>query len=92
MKSLSLAVATCLIAMGLTVAADKFNPTDDALNIITKMKVGKYDWPQWGGSPHRNNTPQGENAPQGEYALTVSKVVPRKNQMGLSFISSVRLI
>ncbi len=63
MKSLSLAIATCLIAMGLAAAADKFNPTEDALNIITKMKVGKYDWPQWGGSPHRNNTPQGENIP-----------------------------
>ncbi|MCX7409657.1 MAG: PQQ-binding-like beta-propeller repeat protein [Planctomycetales bacterium] len=63
MKSLSLATAICLIAVGLAFAADKFNPTDDALNIITKMKVGKYDWPQWGGSPHRNNTPQGENIP-----------------------------
>ena len=63
MKSLSLAAAICIIAAGLAFAADKFNPTDDALNIITKMKVGKYDWPQWGGSPHRNNTPQGENIP-----------------------------
>ena len=27
------------------------------------MKVSKYDWPQWGGSPHRNNTPAGENIP-----------------------------
>ena len=63
MKSLFMSLAICLVAVGLAFAADKFNPTDDALNIITKMKVGKYDWPQWGGSPHRNNTPQGENIP-----------------------------
>ena len=63
MKSLSLAAAVCVIAVGLAAAADKFNPTDDALNIIGKMKVGKYDWPQWGGSSHRNNTPEGKNIP-----------------------------
>lgn len=63
MKYLFTSLAICLVAVGLVSAADKFNPTDDALNIITKMKVGKYDWPQWGGSPHRNNTPLGENIP-----------------------------
>ncbi|MBC8115538.1 MAG: serine/threonine protein kinase, partial [Candidatus Saccharimonas sp.] len=63
MKSLSLAAAICVIAVGLASAVDKFNPTDAALSIIAKMKVGKYDWPQWGGSSHRNNTPQGENIP-----------------------------
>ena len=63
MKSLSIAAAICVIVAGLAAAADKFNPTDAALNLISKMKVGKYDWPQWGGSSHRNNTPQGENIP-----------------------------
>ncbi len=63
MKSLSIAAAICVIAGGLALAADKFNPTDTTLNLIQKMKVGKYDWPQWGGSAHRNNTPQGENIP-----------------------------
>ena len=63
MKSLSLAAAVCVIAVGLASAADKFNPTDAALNIIGKMKVGKYDWPQWGGSTHRNNTPEGKDIP-----------------------------
>jgi hypothetical protein len=66
MKSLSTKLAgaaLCLIGVGLVSAAEKFNPTEDALNFITKMKVSKYDWPQWGGSPHRNNTPEGEDIP-----------------------------
>ena len=66
MASLSTKIA--VLALGFAIAgsasgADKFNPTDDALNFISKMKVSKYDWPQWGGSPHRNNTPAGENIP-----------------------------
>ena len=66
MASLSTKIA--VVALGFAFAgsvsgADKFNPTDDALNFISKMKVSKYDWPQWGGSPHRNNTPAGENIP-----------------------------
>ena len=59
----SAAAAICVIGAGLATGADKFNPTEDALNFITKMKVSKYDWPQWGGSPHRNNTPEGEDIP-----------------------------
>ena len=59
----SATIASCLVVVGLASAADKFNPTEDALNFISKMKVSKYDWPQWGGSPHRNNTPEGENIP-----------------------------
>jgi outer membrane protein assembly factor BamB len=38
-----------------------FNPTKAALAEIAAMKVGKADWPQWGGSTLRNNTPQGKN-------------------------------
>ena len=63
MKSLSLAAVIGVIAVGIAAAADKFNPTDETLNILSKMKVGKYDWPQWGGSPHRNNTPEGKSIP-----------------------------
>ena len=63
MKSFSVAAAIVLIATGLASAADKFNPTDELLNALGKMKVGKYDWPQWGGSSYRNNTPLGENIP-----------------------------
>ncbi len=65
MKSFSIfaASALCLTVAGGLCAAEKFNPTEETLNFIAKMKVGKYDWPQWGGSPHRNNTPTGENIP-----------------------------
>ena len=30
---------------------------------VTKAQVGERDWPQWGGSSHRNNTPTGEHIP-----------------------------
>ena len=34
-------------------AQSKYDPTKIALDEIAKMKVGKADWPQWGG-PQRN--------------------------------------
>ncbi|MCA9214175.1 MAG: PQQ-binding-like beta-propeller repeat protein [Planctomycetales bacterium] len=40
-----------------------FDPSNEALNYIAKMKVGAHDWPQWGGSPSRNNVPAGVNIP-----------------------------
>jgi outer membrane protein assembly factor BamB len=39
------------------------DPTRFALEQISKMEVGKKDWPQWGGSYSRNNTPEGKNIP-----------------------------
>ena len=63
MKSFALAVAMASIAVGAVSAADKFNPTDAVVNHLSKMKVGKYDWPQWGGSSYRNNTPDGKDIP-----------------------------
>lgn len=39
------------------------DPTKTALAEIAKLKVGPKDWPQWGGSPVRNNTPSGEKIP-----------------------------
>src|SRR5689334_9689938 len=62
-RKFALAAAGLLITVGVVAAADKFNPTEDAIDFISKMKVGKYDWPMWGGSPHRNNTPSGEHIP-----------------------------
>jgi outer membrane protein assembly factor BamB len=41
----------------------KYDPTAVALADIAKMKVGKHDWPQWGGWTGRNNTPDGKNIP-----------------------------
>lgn len=40
-----------------------YNPTEEALKQIGEMKVGKHDWPQFGGWTHRNNTPEGKNIP-----------------------------
>lgn len=38
--------------------ADDYDPTAVAKAAIAKMKVGAKDWPQWGGSPERNNVPE----------------------------------
>lgn len=41
----------------------RFDPTATARQHIAKQGVGPKDWPQWCGSPHRNNTPAGDNIP-----------------------------
>jgi outer membrane protein assembly factor BamB len=38
-------------------AGDEYDPTAVAKAAIAKLKVGIKDWPQWGGSPERNNVP-----------------------------------
>lgn len=38
-----------------------YDPIKTALAEIAKQEVKKGDWPQWGGSSHRNNTPSGKN-------------------------------
>ena len=66
-KSITLAALACCIAIaGLIVskltfadAKSGYNPTDAALSYISKLKVGKGDWPQWSGWNGRNNTPRG---------------------------------
>ena len=63
MKHCSLAIVISLISVSVILAADIFNPTDEALKLVSTMKVGDHDWPQWGGSSHRNNTPDGKNIP-----------------------------
>jgi serine/threonine protein kinase/WD40 repeat protein len=39
------------------------DPTIAILDDIVDLDVGKYDWPQWGGSRARINTPAGKNIP-----------------------------
>lgn len=51
-----------LSAVGVGVVSAE-DPTKLALERISKMEVGKRDWPQWGGSYGRNNTPEGKNIP-----------------------------
>jgi hypothetical protein len=52
-----------LCGWGVALAQEKFDPTANVLKHTSLVKVGKFDWPMWGGSPHRNNTPFGENIP-----------------------------
>ncbi len=40
-----------------------FDATAEALTHIAEMQVGTHDWPQWGGSPARNNVPDGKHIP-----------------------------
>jgi outer membrane protein assembly factor BamB len=56
-----LLVGGCLLSAAGAVSAE--DPTKLALERISKMEVGKKDWPQWGGSYGRNNTPEGKNIP-----------------------------
>ena len=62
-------VLAALLLAPLTLAQDEakkaapFDATAAALAEIATLKVGKLDWPQWGGSAGRNNTPQGVNIP-----------------------------
>jgi hypothetical protein len=52
-----------LLTISPAFSQDKFDPTARAVQHISSLKVGKLDWPMWGGSPARNNTPAGENIP-----------------------------
>src|SRR5437762_10440381 len=62
--------ALCSLAMLLSAVAvlpsaepstKSFDPTAEALGWIKEMKVKPSDWPQWAGSPSRNNVPEGTN-------------------------------
>lgn len=61
-----LAVKRYLLLQALTLScfggsmavADDYDPTAVAKAAIAKLKVGAKDWPQWGGSPERNNVPE----------------------------------
>jgi len=40
-----------------------FDPTAEALQYIAQAQVDPHDWPQWGGSPSRNNVPAATGIP-----------------------------
>lgn len=40
-----------------------YDPTAEAVKVISKMKVRPGDWPQWFGSYYRNNTPDCKDIP-----------------------------
>ncbi len=58
----SICLSTLLVSLPAH-AADKEDPTAFVVDQISKMQVGKQDWPQWGGSFHRNNTPDAKDLP-----------------------------
>lgn len=53
-----------LAVSGLALAADKFDPSAEALKHIATLKVQTGDWPSWGGTPYRNNTPAAKDIPE----------------------------
>ena len=64
MKRLSkLSILSFLIAVTAGGPAWAFDPVAETAKFIASMKVGKKDWPQWGGSPARNNTVQDAKIP-----------------------------
>ncbi|MDA1017918.1 MAG: PQQ-binding-like beta-propeller repeat protein [Planctomycetota bacterium] len=58
-----IAVLVVCVALSAADPVATFDPTQDVLKHIATLKVGDHDWPQWGGSPSRNNTPDGKNVP-----------------------------
>jgi outer membrane protein assembly factor BamB len=52
-----------LSAMAVTSVASAFDPVAVVKDGVSKMKVGPKDWPQWGGTPERNNTPVDAKVP-----------------------------
>jgi outer membrane protein assembly factor BamB len=40
-----------------------YDASRETLKLIAQMNVKPHDWPQWGGSPLRNNVPEGKNIP-----------------------------
>ena len=54
-------LATTAMLFGTAIAGQ--DPTAFLSKQISGMKVGKHDWPQWGGSTSRNNTPDAKNIP-----------------------------
>ena len=73
----------------------KFDATGEILRHVATRKVGLKDWPEWCGSPHRNNTPSGEDIPTkwdiktGENVLW--KVEHRRGNMTTPVIANGRV-
>lgn len=63
LKTMKYMVAAIMAVTVICSATNAEDPTKLVLEQISKMRVGAHDWPQWGGSPARNNTPEGKNIP-----------------------------
>lgn len=58
-----LGVLAPLAAFAAKPAEKPFDATADVVKLLKQLTVKPKDWPQWGGSYHRNNTPDGKNIP-----------------------------
>lgn len=70
-----------LLTTATAFAQAKFDPTAEALKHIATMKVGKLDWPSWGGTPYRNNTPEAKDLPD-SWDLTTGENVLWASPLG----------
>lgn len=50
-------ISVCSFAGGVDGQDKKYDATAVASQGLSKLKVGAKDWPQWGGTPERNNVP-----------------------------------
>ena len=50
-------LSVCSFAGGVDGQDKKYDATAVASQGVSKLKVGAQDWPQWGGTPERNNVP-----------------------------------
>lgn len=72
------AIALWLISVNMSHAQQPVADTKKVeCNDAGKVNVRPFDWPQWGGTSHRNNTPCGKNIPI-DWAFA-SKILPDKN-------------
>lgn len=87
--SAGIAVVAVLVALQLKTniageakaTSGAYNPTAVAIQHISEMNVGKYDWPQWGGTPLRNNTPEGKDIPT-EWDIEAGTNIKWKAKLG----------
>src|SRR6476660_8143198 len=52
-----------------------------AMYKLPKLKVGKNDWPQWGGTSARNSTPAGHGIPT-DWNITTGKNIKWSAKLG----------
>ena len=52
-----------ILCLCLNLGADSPTPSEEQAGSPFNAKVGRGDWPQFGGTPHRNNSAEGANIP-----------------------------
>lgn len=79
---LRLGIGMALLMMaGFATAQQPLDPTDQVREATKQLKVGENDWPQWLGSPFRNNVRVAENIPL-EWDVTSGQNIRWSAQLG----------